>query len=136
MIPMIVDNRRSVDEVWLLLLKNTMHPINNLRRLMQLPIGRIQKDQLLDAHELCRLAALTLPGLAQIAPPAFEFLSGNPLLPQLRTAPQPIRQKNMCDGCPRLPMERDCPARTNHLIIHMRGKNNDRWLGKHSDELW
>ena len=44
--------------------------------------------------------------------------------------------KNMRDGCPRLPMERDCPARTEHLIIHMRGKNNDRWLGKHSDELW
>ena len=87
MIPMIVDNRRSIDEVWLLLLKNTMHPINNLRRLMQLPIGCVQKDQLLDPHEFCRLAALTLPGLGQIAPPTLEFLRGNPLLPQLRTAP-------------------------------------------------
>jgi len=101
MITLIVDNRRSVDEVWLLLRKNTMHPINNLRGLVQLPIGRIQKDQLLDAHKLCRLAALALPGLAQIAPPTLDFLWGNPPVPQLRAAPS----KNMRDGRPRLTME-------------------------------
>jgi hypothetical protein len=42
----------------------------------------------------------------------------------------------MRDGRPRLTMERDCPAGTEHFIIHMRGENNDRWLGKRSDELW